>query len=294
MMSRRGMFVVVVGAVVAAALSSAAVVIAGKRRPPPPPARTASVDCRSPSLGGSLPALVYLPAGYSAHAKPYPVIYFLHGLPADPGTYTNNAFVAGAVASAGERAIVVAPQGARNANSDREYLDWGPSENWPQAIAHDLTSCIDHRYHTISGRLGRALVGLSAGGYGAFNIGLRNLGAFGAVESWSGYFAATDPEGEHVLDLGSIQANAAAAVPSGPTLPLVLNRWPTLLAFYVGTQDQRFLTMNQQYDAALTASHVAHVFRIYPGGHSASLWQTQAPFWLKMTLDHLRAARRHQ
>jgi enterochelin esterase-like enzyme len=238
-----------------------------------------------------MPALVYLPAGYSTHSKPYPVIYFLHGLPAGPSSYQTNGFVAAALQASGQRAIVVAPQGARSSDSDREYLDWSPTENWPQAISDDLTACIAHRYHTIAGRLGRALIGLSAGGYGAFNIGVRNLQTFGAVESWSGYFAATDPAGDHVLDLGSSQANAAATVPSGSALAQTLTKDPSLLAFYVGLQDSRFLTMNHQYDAALTASHVPHMFRTYAGGHSGALWRSQAPYWLKMALDYLSAAR---
>jgi S-formylglutathione hydrolase FrmB len=32
------------------------------------------------------------------------------------------------------------------------------------------------------------IAGLSAGGYGAADIGLRHPGVFGAIESWSGYF----------------------------------------------------------------------------------------------------------
>jgi S-formylglutathione hydrolase FrmB len=32
------------------------------------------------------------------------------------------------------------------------------------------------------------IAGLSAGGYGAVNIALRNPNLFGAVEAWSGYF----------------------------------------------------------------------------------------------------------
>jgi S-formylglutathione hydrolase FrmB len=32
------------------------------------------------------------------------------------------------------------------------------------------------------------IAGLSAGGYGAVDIGIRNAGLFGAIESWSGYF----------------------------------------------------------------------------------------------------------
>src|SRR6185437_9355956 len=100
-------------------------------------------------------------------------------------------------------------------------------------------------------RDGRALVGLSAGGYGAMNIGLRNLDQFGAVQSWSGYFAATNPAGTEVLDVGSPRANGAARVPRGPQLKSHLQSLPTQIAFYVGLQDSRFLTMNRSYDAAL-------------------------------------------
>ena len=282
----------------------AAVVLASKGKPrarkaarasAPTPARTVSVTCRSPVLGGSLPAQVYLPAGYSATGARFPVVYFLHGLPAGPTSYTENAFVASALAAAHKPAIVVAPQGARDDNSDREYLDWDAREDWPAAIAHDLTACIDARYHTIANRYGRALMGLSAGGYGAFNIGLRNLREFGAVESWSGYFVATDPTGDRVLDLGSAQANAAATVPRGPELRTQLRSLPTLIAFYVGRQDARFLTMNQQFDATLRQNGIAHTFSTYPGGHSEALWRAQAPTWLGWALSYLAggAARHH-
>jgi enterochelin esterase-like enzyme len=248
---------------------------------------TVNLDCPAPSLSGSLPALVSLPPGYSSRSTAYPVVYFLHGLPAGPTDYQNNTFVAAELAAAGRRAIVVQPQGARSDNSDREYLDWDAGENWPQAIANDLVSCIDARFRTVHSRYGRALIGLSAGGYGAFNIGLRNLHTFAAVESWSGYFAATNPAGTQILNLGSPQANSNATVPSGTTVTRWLKRWPTLLAFYVGIQDARFLILNKEYDAALTHSGVPHIFRTYVGGHSSSLWRAQAPAWLGMALDAL-------
>jgi enterochelin esterase-like enzyme len=188
----------------------------------------------------------------------------------------------------------VAPQGARDSNSDREYLDWDNAEDWPQAIARDLPQCIDHRFRTLANRFGRALVGLSAGGYGAFNIGLRHLSTFAAVESWSGYFTATDPSGEHVLELGSPQADQDARVPTGSDLKAELATWPSLIAFYVGDQDGRFLNMNKLFDGALRANGVGHRFAIYSGGHSAALWRSQAPQWLGMALDYMarRAAHR--
>ncbi|HET6869053.1 MAG TPA: alpha/beta hydrolase-fold protein [Solirubrobacteraceae bacterium] len=258
---------------------------------PTAPARTLSITCKSPALGGTLPAQVFLPAGYRAHGKRYPVVYFLHGLPAGPTSYTKNAFVAQSLVAAHQQAIVVAPQGAQNDNDDLEYLDWSETEDWPRAISHDLTACIDHRFDAIADRTGRALVGLSAGGYGAANIGLRNLKAFGAVESWSGYFVATDPSGDHALQLPTPAAQRAATVPDGSGLAEQLARWPTFVGFYVGTADQRFLAMNEAFDKALRKAGVAHVFRTYPGGHSAALWSSEAPNWLGMALGYLAAHR---
>jgi enterochelin esterase-like enzyme len=281
-------------------LAGAAAVLARSSRPHPAgraaaaaPARTLSVSCRSPSLGGTLPAEVYLPAGYSRHAARYPVVYFLHGLPAGPQSYTQNGFVAATLNAAHARAIVVTPQGSRLADSDPEYLDWSPQDDWPAAISHDLTACIDARFHTVTNRFGRALMGLSAGGYGAFNVGLRNLQTFAAVESWSGYFAATDPTGYHLLNFSSVQAQTAAAVPTGPALREQLAAWPTMLGFYVGTQDNRFLTMNRQYDASLRQNSISHAFAVYPGGHTYALWEAHARAWLIMALGYLTAGRRH-
>ncbi len=257
------------------------------RRVAVPLARTVSITCRSPSLGGQLPTLVYLPAAYRSSSRRYPVVYFLHGLPANPQSYTQNAFVAHALVSAHAEAIVVTPQGARENDADREYLNWSSTENWPQAISRDLTTCIDHRFRTVASREGRSLIGLSAGGYGAFNVGLRSLQTFGAVESWSGYFVGTDPSGYHVLKLGPPAAQRAATVPDGPALAKEVARWPSLIAFYVGSSDDRFADANQAFDASLRRYGIAHVFRVYPGAHSGALWQAQAPSWLALALTYL-------
>ncbi len=248
---------------------------------------TVQFSCPSAALSGALPALVTLPAGYRSSSGRYPVIYFLHGLPANRTAYLSDPFVASSLAQTRRRAIVVQPQGARSESADREYLDWDAGENWPQAISHDLVNCIDARFRTVRSRFGRALLGLSAGGYGAFNIGLRALSTFGAVESWSGYFAATNPAGTTILNLGSAHANDDAVVPNGGSLRRAVGNWPTLIAFYVGAQDGRFLDMNKLYDAELTKAGVSHTFRIYPGGHSGALWQSQAPAWLAMAFDAL-------
>ena len=63
--------------------------------------------------------------------------------------------------------------------------DWGPGRNWETAIAKEVPAYVDGRFRTIADRRGRALVGLSAGGYGAVLVALHHLSDFSAVESWS-------------------------------------------------------------------------------------------------------------
>ena len=51
--------------------------------------------------------------------------------------------------------------------------------------------------------------------------------------------------------------------------------------------------MNEAFDKALQDVGVAHLFRTYPGGHSAALWEAQAPGWLGRALGYL-ASQRHE
>ena len=100
-------------------------------RPMFSPARTVTIDCGSAALGGSLPANVYLPAGYPNGSAHYRVIYFLHGLPANPDTYKSNAFVAASL-SAGQHAIVVAPQGPATPTATASISTGTPPRTGPR------------------------------------------------------------------------------------------------------------------------------------------------------------------
>jgi enterochelin esterase-like enzyme len=253
--------------------------------------RTSDIVVPAPSLRGELRAAVVLPPGYATSGKRYPVVYFLHGLPAAPFSYRGVGFLRQALSAIGGDAILVAPQGARDGDGDGEYLDWGSGRNWEQAIARDLRRSVDARYRTIRSRRARALVGLSAGGYGAVLVALHHLEEFSVVESWSGYFHPTDPSGTHSLDLGSATANARA---SAHTLIGSLRaderRRPTFVAFYVGGGDSRFRAENERFDAELRAARIPHLFRVYPGGHESAVWSAHAGDWLRLALQHLRPA----
>ena len=56
--------------------------------------------------------------------------------------------------------------------TDPEYLDWGPGRQWETAVAEEVPAYVDAHFRTIRSRSARAIVGLSAGGYGAVLVAL--------------------------------------------------------------------------------------------------------------------------
>lgn len=239
----------------------------------------------SKGLQSRLSFAVYLPPGYDAGAMRYPVVYYLHGLPADSHAFTSFHYVVNALELAHRQAIVVAPQGAHDGDTDAEYLDWSAGREWETAIAVELPRVVDNRYRTLARRSARAILGVSAGGYGATVIGLHHLDEYGAIESWSGYFHPTDPSGKHVLQ----REPEATPLTLVPMLRATMSHESTFLGFYVGASDARFRADNVLFARTLSRASVPFTFRMYPGGHQQSLWSAEAATWLGLALDRLDA-----
>lgn len=237
----------------------------------------------SAALRGQVHVRIVLPPDYARHpGRRYPVVYFLHGLPASGDSYRGNDWLVDAMAKAGP-AILVMPQGARNSDTDPEYLDWGAGRNWETYVAGEIPRFVDRHFRTIPTREGRAIVGLSAGGYGATLIALHHLGEFSVVESWSGYFHPTDPTGTQPLDRGP----PASVHTLLAKLRVDEHRRSTFIAFYVGRGDVRFRAENAQLDGELSRAGIPHTFDVYAGNHETALWQRHAVQWLRLALAHL-------
>lgn len=241
---------------------------------------------RSVALSGRVHARVVLPPGYSDSKKRYPVVYFLHGLPANAAAYRGNDWLIDALERAGP-AILVIPQGARVGDTDPEYLNWGAGRNWETYVATEVPRYVDAHFRTIHSRSGRAIVGVSAGGYGAMILGLHHLAEFSVIESWSGYFHPTDPTGTVSLPR---EPEASARNLVGD-LRSDEKREPTFIGFYVGRGDARFRSDNERFDAQLEAARVPHTFDVYPGAHTTALWKAHGTAWLQLALRHLTRAR---
>ncbi len=137
--------------------------------------------------GTTRPGFVYLPPRLEPGER-YPVLYLLHGMPGSPSEYLYGtglpAFADEGISSGRLRPfIVVAPAAGPDRGYDGEWA--GPLE---AALVGQIVPWVDRYLPTIRAPGGRILAGLSAGGFGAADIGLRNPGVFGTIMAWSGYF----------------------------------------------------------------------------------------------------------
>ncbi|HEU5211213.1 MAG TPA: alpha/beta hydrolase-fold protein [Gaiellaceae bacterium] len=250
------------------------------------PARTIDGSYRSHALRGTIHYRVYLPAGYGSGSRRYPVVYLLHGLPAAADAYQSIGFITRPVERSGMPAIVVGAQGARKGDTDPEWANRGPGRDWETATARELVHVIDGRYRTIPARRARALIGISAGGYGATLIAIHNPSVYSVVQSWSGYLHATNPAGTARLDLGSKDANDwADAATLVPRLKRIFARYPnTHDGHFVGTNDPTFLDDNRDFDRALSAAGIRPAYAEYEGGHTDGFWRTHEDDWVTAAL----------
>ncbi|MEM7130538.1 MAG: alpha/beta hydrolase-fold protein [Chloroflexota bacterium] len=134
--------------------------------------------------------MVYLPEGYDESEQQYRTLYHLHGAGVREswagydcnkvGEGVEKAVAAGII----EPMIVVCPvdpDGNRmwSDSFDGQYLA-------STALTKDLIPYIDTNYRTIAERNGRALQGISMGGFGAATNGFRIPELFNAIIIWDG------------------------------------------------------------------------------------------------------------
>ncbi len=130
---------------------------------------------------------VYLPPHFDRSVR-YPVVYLLHGMPGGPGEYVDALdlrHVADGLIVTGRARPFIAIMPA--AGSDGHYNgEWaGP---WEQYLVADVVPWVDSHLPTVEASSGRTIAGLSAGGFGAADIGLRAPKVFGRIEAWSSYY----------------------------------------------------------------------------------------------------------
>jgi S-formylglutathione hydrolase FrmB len=184
--------------------------------------------------------------------------------------------------------VLVMPDGSVSYLVDEEWANGIRRRSaWETFVARDLVNTIDNRYRVITTGSGRAIGGLSEGGYGALNIGLQHIGEFRVLESWSGYMEA-DP-------IPAIFGKSASALRrNSPALEVAkdvarVRAAHTYIWFYCGTDDFT-VPQNRQFNAELSRLEVPHWFAIRPGQHTWRLWRSMMPASLETASAHLSHA----
>jgi putative tributyrin esterase len=266
-------------------------------------AQTGSVETvqfQSKLTNATLPYNVILPPDYrTSSATRYPVLYLLHGFGghySDWVTRTNLADYA-----AQYRMIVVTPEGNNGWYTDSAGV---ATDKYESYVLKELIPDVQKRYRAIEARYGRAVAGLSMGGYGALKFGLKSPDTFVFVGSLSGALAAAAWTEDDLKNLKSIRDSVFAVF--GPvasetrkandiyeiTRGLSAARVAGLPYFYLDCGTEDFLaSSNQQFAALLREKKIPHEYRELPGDHNWAYWDQQVPEVLQLAAQKMRLPR---
>lgn len=136
---------------------------------------------RSGALGGDLKFTIYLPDGYKDSISRYPVVYLLHGAGGDENEWARKGGAVETLDGLIKRGLIrpviaVMP----TAGTDSWWAD-GADAKAETAVMTELMPFVEGKYRTLTERNGRAIAGLSMGGYGALNLSLRYPAKFCAA-----------------------------------------------------------------------------------------------------------------
>jgi S-formylglutathione hydrolase FrmB len=245
--------------------------------------RIETVKFQSKLVNATLPYNVILPADYDASRNTrYPVLYLLHGLDGHYSDWISHTNIADYASE--YSLIIVMPEG-----NDGWYTDSATvaTDKYESYILKELLPDVEARYRTIQARYGRAIAGLSMGGYGAIKFGLKSPQTFAFAASMSGVFNVmrlTEKEipasWKHSLDLvGPVDSDMRQANDLFELIEkLPAGRVQSLPYFYFdcGTEDLPLIfASNRQMALVMYEKKIPHEFRELPGDHSWAYWDRQ-------------------
>jgi len=286
------------------------------------------------ALGVDKTYVIYLPAGYETSGKRYPVFYYLHGLGGNEDNWIKGGELDKAADGLGLQAIVVmvdgddafyinglAPADYEKCINDGVGLFMPGHEtkrttcvrkrDYDTYITSDLIAHVDATYRTIASREGRAIAGLSMGGFGALHLSIRHQDVFSAAASHSGLVSLLYA-GPVPYVAGKVELLTDVRTWGGPFVEI--KRWmiglfgediaqwrahdptalvstlrPGKLALYMdcGTEDE-FLFHNQTaylHDLLLERK-IEHEYFVGPGHHNFSFWKVRVSESLRFLRDH--------
>jgi enterochelin esterase family protein len=232
---------------------------------------------RSAALGREVGYVADLPASYAEGSRRYPVVYALHGL-FEGSSFWERRGLAPILRQLAERnavpeMIVVAVDGGNS------FFVNAPGGAYEDLVTQDLVGHVEATYRVVPGRAGRALLGVSMGGYGALRIAFRHPEAFVAAATHSAMLLEKIPSREegagrwHMAAFNRVFGDPIDAELWAAADPLRLvekadAKALPLLYLDCGSEDRFGLFAgNRSLHERLQARGVKHEFGLHPGDH---------------------------
>lgn len=266
-------------------------------------------------LGRPVHYAIYLPPGYDADDRSYPVLYLLHGAgngqPSDWFMRAGLDKMLDVLIEDGtiRPLIAIAPDGRRDeANKVATYFlnDQDGLMLWEDMFRKDFIPAVEARHKAIASGKTRAILGISMGAVAGVVYQLRTPDVFAGVAALSSAFRTE----EQVLDLspdayrsryagilgaglkGQARLNTAWEAVQGKTLvsntdPARFSRVPRLY-FDIGADDQ-FFEGTADLHVTLRNAGIRHRFRVSEGGHNWEFWRMS----LEQALLHIDTVLTH-
>lgn len=253
-----------------------------------PGVRMQDVRFYSAALEREMPYRVFLPGQIAAGHK-LPVVYLLHGRGPDYHDWSVHSDVS-KYALAGQNQeglnhdglILVMPEGGSSF-----YLNAAlrPRERYEDYLVHDLAADVEQRFPARSDRAGKAIVGISMGGFGAVTQALRHpesyafaAGLSAAVDVPERRFHMTRP-GQWWLFRKIFGPMGSAARSERDPFVLLKRADPAKAPYFYLTvgKDEPLYEPDQRFAAQVKAHGFASEFHAKPGGHDWNEWQSHLP-----------------
>lgn len=250
--------------------------------------RIEHISFQSGALGAEKPYTVYLPDGYDASDRSYPVLYLLHGAWGNDRDWTekgNMKEIADlAIASGTSTPMIVVMPDARGEGEDFGGKNMGyfsvPGWDYEKYFYDELIPDVERRYRAEGDKRHRAIAGLSMGGGGSAYYAQKYPEWWGSACSLSGALGYVPPLAGEDSDGGAFDRAMKLTDPltyvsnaEGEDVDALKSvRW------YVDCGDDDFLADgNVAFYQAMKKAGVPLQFRMRDGGHTWLYWQTSLP-----------------
>ncbi|MFJ8311337.1 MULTISPECIES: alpha/beta hydrolase [unclassified Streptomyces] len=247
------------------------------------------ITVKTAQVAGEHHIRILLPADYAANpAKRYPVFYFLHGASDDPA----NPYLAYPALTAATSMITVIPDGGLRG----WYADWldqntaAGAQNWESFHINQVIPFVDANLRTLATKQGRAVAGLSMGGFGALHYAQRHPDLFSQVATFSG---ADDLSVDHMVMRGAVVAtltNAGAPLCGSSSPTCSLNFGPTVSSDAIFGSPYPVFNADWRWNEADPSTHMGALaglgIAIYTGNGNGD--PSNMEFWAQSAAQHAK------